>query len=174
MKVQDKYAAQTVKLLEDVHEKHLGYLPFEYSFLENDISAYYESEARWKKMMNWASGLMLLIAGLGIMGLSALLVVQRKQEIGIRKILGATVGQLVQLLSLPLIRLVGLSFLIAAPIAWWLAQKWLSTNYAFHVDLHWSFFVTVGVGTLLLASLTVGREAMVHARANPIDSIQQD
>lgn len=174
VKVQDQYAAQTVKLLEEIHEKHLAYLPFEYSFLENDISAYYESEARWKKMMNWASGLMLLIAALGIMGLSALLVVQRKQEIGIRKILGATVRQLVQLLSLPLIRLVGLAFLLAAPVAWWLGQRWLSTNYAFHVELHWSFFVIVGFGTLLLASLTVGREAMVHARANPIDSIQKD
>lgn len=174
VKVQDQYAAQTVKILEDIHEKHLAYLPFEYSFLENDISAYYESEARWKKMVNWASGLMLLIAALGIMGLSALLVVQRKQEIGIRKILGATVGQLVQLLSLPLIRLVGLAFLIATPVAWWLGQKWLSANYAFHTELHWSFFVIVGMGTLLLASLTVGREAMVHARANPIDSIQKD
>ncbi|MBX2874829.1 MAG: ABC transporter permease [Saprospiraceae bacterium] len=174
VKVQDQYAAQTVKLLEETHEKHLGYLPFEYSFLENDISAYYESEARWKKMINWASGLMLLIAALGIMGLSALLVVQRKQEIGIRKILGATVGQLVQLLSLPLIRLVGIAFLIASPMAWWLGNKWLSTNYAFYVELHWSFFVIVGIGTLLLASLTVGREAMVHARANPIDSLQQD
>lgn len=174
VKTQDQYAPQTVKLLEEIHEKHLGYLPFEYSFLENDISAYYDSEARWKKMMNWASGLMLLIAALGIMGLSALLVVQRKQEIGIRKILGATVGQLIQLLSLPLIRLVGVAFLIAAPVAWWLGQKWLSTNYAFYVELHWSFFVMVGMGTLLLASLTVGREAMVHARANPIDSLQND
>ncbi|NRB48785.1 MAG: ABC transporter permease [Saprospiraceae bacterium] len=174
IKTQDQYAAQTVKVLEEIHEKHLGYLPFEYSFLENDIGAYYESEARWKKMVNWASGLMLLIAALGIMGLSALLVVQRKQEIGIRKVLGATVGQLVQLLSLPLIRLVGLAFVIAAPVAWWLGQKWLSSNYAFYVELHWSFFAIVGMGTLLLASLTVGREAMVHARANPIESLQQD
>ena len=84
IKTQDQYAAQTVKVLEELQEKHLGYLPFEYSFLENDIGAYYVSEARWKKMVNWASGLMLLIAALGIMGLSALLVVQRKQEIGIR------------------------------------------------------------------------------------------
>ena len=174
VKAKDQYAAQAVKTLEEIHEKHLGYLPFEYSFLENDIRAYYDSEERWKKMVNWASGLMLLIAALGIMGLSALLVVQRKQEIGIRKILGATVGQLVQLLSLPLIRLVGLAFLIAAPVAWWLGQKWLSNQYAFYVELHWSFFVWVGMGTLLLASLTVGREAMVHARANPIDSLQQD
>ncbi len=174
VKAQDQYAAQTVKLLEEIHERHLGYLPFEYSFLENDISAYYESEERWKKMINWASGLMLLIAALGIMGLSALLVIQRKQEIGIRKILGATVGQLVQLLSLPLIKLVGLAFLMATPVAWWLGQKWLSSNYAFYVELHWSFFVTVGMGTLLVASLTVCREAMVHARANPIDSLQKD
>lgn len=174
IKAQEGSAAQTVKLLEEVHEKHLGYLPFQYSFLENDIDAFYESEARWKKMVNWASALMLLIAALGIMGLSALLVVQRKQEIGIRKILGATVAQLIQLLSFPLIKLVGLAFVLATPIAWWLGQKWLSANYAFHVELHWSFFALVGLGTLLIASFTVGREAMVYARSNPIDSLQQD
>lgn len=174
VKTEDRYAAQTVKLLEELHAKHLPYLPFEYSFLENDIKAYYASEARWKKVVNLASALMLFIAALGIMGLSALSVLQRKREIGIRKILGATVTELVTLLSLPLIRLVGIAFLLATPIAWWIGQKWLTANYAFHIDIQWWMFALVGFSTLLLAFFTVSREAVLRARANPVQSIQQE
>ncbi len=174
VKTSDEHAAQTIKILEDIHEEHLAYLPFEYSFLESDLDVYYQAEARWKKVVNLASVLMLLIAALGIMGLSALSVVQRRREIGIRKVLGATVKELVALLSLPLIRLVGIAFLIATPIAWWAGQKWLASNYAFHIEIQWWMFALVGLSTLLLAFVTVGKEAVVRARANPVQSLQQE
>lgn len=174
VKTSDEHAAQTIKILEDIHEEHLAYLPFEYSFLESDLDVYYQAEARWKKVVNLASVLMLLIAALGIMGLSALSVVQRRREIGIRKVLGATVKELVTLLSLPLIRLVGIAFLMATPIAWWAGQKWLASNYAFHIEIQWWMFALVGLSTLLLAFVTVGKEAVVRARANPVQSLQQE
>ncbi|MEZ5039448.1 MAG: ABC transporter permease [Saprospiraceae bacterium] len=173
VKTSESHAAETVKLLENIHAKHLAYLPFEYSFLESDLSNYYKSEARWQKMVNLASALMLFIAGLGIMGLSALSVIQRTREIGIRKILGATVQELVTLLSVPLLRLVGLAFLIATPLAWYLGNQWLST-YAFHIEIQWWMFVWVGIGTFVMAFLTVGIEAFGRARANPVQSIRQE
>ena len=120
-----------------------------------------------------AAALAIFISCLGLFALATLSIEQRVKEIGIRKVLGAGTLTITRLLSKDFIRLVGIAFLIACPIAWWLSNKWLQ-DFAYRIDLHWTLFLAVGALTLIVSLLTVGIRATRAAMSNPSASLRSE
>jgi ABC-type antimicrobial peptide transport system permease subunit len=108
-----------------------------------------------------------------LFGLAVLTAFQRTKEIGIRKVLGASAGGIVALLSKQYLRMVILAFVIATPLAWWGASKWLQ-NFAYKIELHWWFFALAGLSGVVVAFLTVGFHALKAANANPVKSLRTE
>lgn len=145
--------------------------PFAYEFLDDSYAAMYKSEQTTGKLADLFALIALFISALGLLGLATFSAEQRTKEIGIRKVLGASVTNLVALLSKDFLLLVLVALVIAVPIAYYFIQGWLQ-NFAYHIDLQWSVFaITMGIA-LLISFLTVGFQAFKAAIANPVDSIK--
>lgn len=147
--------------------------PFEYHFLNDQLSLFYVEDARRQTILVWAAIATVFIAGLGLFGLATYSAEQRVKEIGVRKVLGATVLNLTSLLSKDFLKLVLIANGIAFPIAWWAVQKWFQ-EYAYHVDVHWWVFVLAGVLALLIALFTVSFQSIKAAIANPVKSLKME
>lgn len=146
---------------------------FSYQFFDESISKLYENEQHVSRLLNWAAGIAILISCLGLLGLVIYTTNQRIKEIGIRKVLGATVVQIVQLLSYDFLKLVCFAFLIAVPLAWWAANSWLE-NFAYRTDLSWWIFMFGGLGTLVIAILVLSIKTYQAANANPTQSLKTE
>jgi len=147
--------------------------PFEYTFFDRNIAGFYEKEARLSKLLSWAAGVAILISCLGLLGLVIFTANQRTREIGIRKVLGASVAQIIALLSKEFVRLVVLAFLIAVPIAWYGTHQWLQT-FAYHAGLSWWLFAVGGVSMLVIALLILSIRAGRAALVNPVNSLRTE
>ncbi|MEM6843868.1 MAG: ABC transporter permease [Bacteroidota bacterium] len=147
--------------------------PFHYFFLDDRFNQQYQADQRFRLLFNLFSGLVIFIACMGLFGLSAYSAVQKTKEIGVRKVLGASVQSIVALLSKDFIRLVIISGVIALPLAYWLIQRWLE-NYAFRVDISWWMFLLPLVTVLFIALLTISFQTIKAAIANPADSLRYE
>ena len=148
-------------------------LPFKYSFLDEDLDRFYQSEARFGRIIGWAGGLSVFLACLGLLGLAALSTVNRTKEIGVRKVLGASVSSVVGLLSKEFVILVILSLVIASPLAYFFMEKWLQ-DFAYRIDIQWTVFVLAGVVAVGVAFLTVSFQSIKAALANPVKSLRSE
>jgi putative ABC transport system permease protein len=146
---------------------------FEYSFFDETIAAFYDKEQKTAQIMNTAMFIAIFISCLGLFGVTTFMAAQRTREIGIRKVLGASVVGIVKLLSMDFVRLVGLSILIASPIAWYCTHRWLA-DFAYHVPVHAWIFVLAGLAAMGIALVTVGSRAIGAARANPVKSLRSE
>jgi predicted permease len=146
---------------------------FSYQFVDQKIAALYENEQRTASLLTWATGLAILISCMGLLGLVIFTTNSRTKEIGVRKVLGASVSQITSSLSTDFIRLVLLAFIIAAPIAWWATYKWLQ-NYAYKTNMSWWVFAISGFSMLLLALITLSIETIKAAKANPVKSLRTE
>ena len=147
--------------------------PFNYYFLDDRLKQQYEGEVKLSNFMGAATGLAILIACLGLFGLVAFSSAQRTKEIGIRKVLGATIGQIVSLISSDFLKLVCLAIILAIPIAHVAMSQWLN-NFAYHIPLSWLIFVGSGLLGLFIAVLTVMSQSLRAAKADPADSIRYE
>jgi ABC-type antimicrobial peptide transport system permease subunit len=147
--------------------------PFKYTFLDKSIAQFYESEGRLSRLLTWAAGVAILISCLGLLGLVIFTANQRTKEIGIRKVLGASVAQIIALLSKDFVRLVALAFLIAVPIAWYGANQWLQ-SFAYHTGLQWWLFIIAGAAMLVSTLLILGIRAGKAALSNPVNSLRTE
>lgn len=147
--------------------------PFEYEFLDSAYAAMYKSEQTSGSLADLFALIALIISALGLLGLATFSAEQRTKEIGIRKVLGASVSNLVALLSKDFLVLVMIALLIALPISYYFIQEWLQ-NFAYHVELQWTIFATAIGVSLLITILTVGLQAFRAAIVNPVKSIQAD
>lgn len=150
-----------------------GGLPFEYTFLEDDLNLLYRKEQRMLAFVGVFGGLTLSIACLGLLGLTAFTVERRTKEIGIRKVLGATVANIIALLSKDFLKLVLIAIFIASPLAYWLAGKWLQ-DFAYRVELGVGVFAISASMALLIALGTVTAQSWRAARANPVHSLRSE
>ncbi|MBI2506007.1 MAG: ABC transporter permease, partial [Candidatus Latescibacteria bacterium] len=146
---------------------------FQYSFLDEDLARFYQEENRWGKIVSCSALLAIFIACLGAFGLTSLVVVQRTKEIGIRKVLGASVPSIVSLLGKEFTYLVLAANLIAWPIAWYAMHQWLE-SFAYRIDLGPGVFVLGGALVLIVAWLTVSYQASRAARSNPVDALRYE
>ena len=147
--------------------------PFKYSFLDEDLARFYRAEERFSKIVAWAGGISIFLACLGLMGLAALAAVNRTKEIGIRRVLGASIAGIIGLLSKDFIKLVLLALLIATPIAWYFLNSWLQ-NFAYRIDMQWWMFVLAGIVATLVAFLPLGFQSIKAAMANPSESLRSE
>ncbi|MEM1134563.1 MAG: ABC transporter permease [Bacteroidota bacterium] len=145
--------------------------PFKFEFMEAEIEQAYKSEERFFEVFSVFAGLAILIACLGIFGLATFTAVQKKKEIGIRKVLGASVTRVALLLSNEFTKLVLLANILAWPVAWWLMHTWLQ-SFAYHVEINISIFIVGTLLSLAVALLTVSFQAVKAALANPVNSLQ--
>ena len=147
--------------------------PLKYNFVQEDLDRFYDAETRLGRIVGWAGGISIFLACLGLLGLAALATVNRTKEIGIRKLLGASVATIVGLISREFVRLVGLAFLIAAPIVWYCMSKWLQGFY-YRIVLQWWIFVVAGIVTAGVAWLVVAVLAAKAGKANPVKSLRTE
>lgn len=148
-------------------------IPMRYSFLDEDVNNYYRSEQRWSGIVGWAGGISIFLACLGLLGLAALAAINRIKEIGIRKVLGATVPNIITLLSKDFLWLIIISFLIASPVSWYLMNRWLQ-DYANRINISWTVFLFAGVFAILIALITISFQAIKAAIANPVKSLRTE
>jgi putative ABC transport system permease protein len=146
---------------------------FELGFLDQDIAKYYTAEQNISHLLIWATGLTIFISALGLLGLVIYITNQRTKEIGIRKVIGATVTQLVYLLTKDFLTLVAYAFIIAIPVAWWGTNKWLD-NFAYKTTLSWWVFLASGVTMLLMALIILSIRTIKAATENPVKSLRMD
>jgi ABC-type antimicrobial peptide transport system permease subunit len=164
---------ETISGLTDFYKKiNPGYV-FDYSFIDNQYQALYQSEQRVSMLSRLFAGLAMLISCLGLFGLAAFNAEIRKKEIGIRKVLGASVNNIMLLLSKDFIRLVVLAILIAFPLSWWAMTKWLS-GFAYHIPIDPAVFVVAGITILLVALVTLSYQSIRTALMNPVKSLRTE
>ncbi|MEP6748280.1 MAG: ABC transporter permease [Bacteroidota bacterium] len=165
--------AQTIQQLKAVYGKYDSAQPFEYYFMDEAFDNMYKAEDRLAKIFSVFTAFTLLIACLGLFGLSAFMAVQRTKEIGIRKVLGASVSQVTALLSKDFLKLVVLAIVIASPIAWWAMNKWLDM-FAYKTVIHWWVFILAGAIAVLIALATISFQSIKTAIANPVKSLRTE
>ena len=153
--------------------KHLPAYPFEYTFVDDAFNARFKDEQLVGELSRIFAILAILISCLGLFGLAAYTAEQRKKEIGVRKVLGASVSGIVKLLSKDFLKLVAISILIAIPIAWYFMQDWLQ-DYAYRIEISWWVFVIAGIVAIMIAMVTVSFQAIKAAIANPADSLKTE
>ena len=147
--------------------------PFEYFFLDEYFDKQYANDRKFEKLFLTFAVLAIIIGCLGLFGLSAYTASQRVKEIGIRKVLGASVPDITKMLSKDFLRLIIIAILIASPIAWWIMDKWLQ-DFAYRVDISWWIFLAAGALALIIAMLTVSFQAIKAAIANPVKSLRTE
>jgi putative ABC transport system permease protein len=147
--------------------------PFEYHFLDDQLALFYVEDERRQTLLIWAALATIFIACLGLFGLATYSAEQRVKEIGVRKVLGATVINLASLLSKDFLKLVLIANGIAFPIAWWATNKWL-LEYAYHINVEWWVFGLAGASAIVIALITISYQAIRAAVANPVKSLRTE
>jgi hypothetical protein len=147
--------------------------PFTWQFSDSEFSKLYKSEAIVSRLSNYFAFLAIFISCLGLFGLATFTATQRTKEIGVRKVLGASVPQIVVMLSGSFVKLIVIAMFIAFPVAWYFMNKWLD-NFAYKVHLGWIIFMIAGSAAIVIALLTVSYQAVKAAVANPVKSLRTE
>lgn len=173
VKISSENIQQTLSSIEDKWQSIIPDAPFDYYFLDEVFNEQYETEERFGNLFLNFAALAILISCLGLLGLAAYSTLQRRREIGIRKVLGSSVSEIVNLLSMEFIKLVGIAFLIAAPIAWFFMHYWLE-DFAYRITIQWWMFALAGLSALFITLLTVSFHAIKAAVINPVKSLRTE
>ncbi|MDB5119925.1 MAG: hypothetical protein JWN56_1143 [Sphingobacteriales bacterium] len=164
---------KSISVLKDAWKELLPNNPLEYKFLDDSFNENYREDQRASFLILVFAIIAILISSLGLFGLSAFTAEQRKKEIGIRKVLGATVANITGLLSKDFVKLVGISIIIATPLAFWAMNKWIQ-NFAYRIEIVWWMFAAAGLLALLIALLTTSFQAVKAALSNPVKSLRTE
>ena len=162
-----------IKQLEGAYKTVYPEEDFTYQFFDESIANFYTQEKNISRLLLWATGLAIFISSLGLLGLVIYITNQRTKEIGVRKVIGASVAQIIVLLSTDFMKLIGVAILIAMPIAWWGSQQWLQ-NFAYHAELSWWIFAAGAAALLLVALAVLCIRAYKAATANPVNSLRSE
>ena len=172
MKISPENVNETIAYVEKT-VKPLTTYPFHYEFMEDSFNQMYKEDVRVGKTFGFFTGLSLLIAALGLFGLAAFVSGQRTREIGIRKVLGASVNSILLLISADFVKLMVLSFAISIPFAWVAANRWLE-SFAYRIELSWWMFAAAGLLTVLVANAAIGYQSVRASLTDPVQSLKSN
>jgi putative ABC transport system permease protein len=173
VKVSTAHVQQTIANIQKTWDRYFPEDPFNYFFLDESFNEQYKADTRFGSVFGLFAFLAILIACFGLLGLSAYNVLQRSKEIGVRKVLGASVRQLIFLLSREFLYLVLISLVIAIPLTWWVMHNWLQ-DFAYRISIEWWVFALAGMLAILIALATVGFQALKAALTNPVKSLRTE
>jgi putative ABC transport system permease protein len=173
VRIQQSKSGEVINAIENKMAEIYPGQPFNYSFLQSELNQEYASEKTLLKLINIFSVLAILIAGMGLVGLSIFMTEKRTKEIGIRKVNGASVGEIMQMLNLVFIRWVVIAFIIATPVSWFVAENWLQ-SFAYKTQLSWWIFILSGIITLCIVLITVSWQTFKVARRNPVEALRYE
>jgi putative ABC transport system permease protein len=159
--------------IQEIWRSYVPMRPFNYSFLDDEYEATYRTEQKSGALMSLFCGLAILVTCLGLLGLMTFIVTQRTKEIGIRKVLGASVMNITTMLSKDFLKLVIIAIVIASPVAWYFMNHWLQ-DFAYRINIGWYVFLITGIAALLIAFITIGFQSIKAAMANPVESLRTE
>jgi ABC-type antimicrobial peptide transport system permease subunit len=166
-------AGEALPKIEAVFKKIIPTAPFDYQFADDEYAKKFAAEERIGKLATFFATLAIFISCLGLFGLASFMAEQRTKEIGVRKVLGASIMDLWLLLSKDFVRLVLISFIVAVPIAWYAMNTWLE-NFAYRIAISWWIFALTGVGAMFIALFTVSWQSVKAALVNPVKSLRNE
>lgn len=164
---------EVLAYLESTWKKVARDVPFHYTFLDDKFDAFYASEKRWSRIIGWAGNISIFLACMGLFGLTSLAVVNRTKEIGIRKVLGASLVSIVSLLSNTFAKLILVAIALAIPLAWFAMTSWLQT-FAYRIELSWWLFGGTAAIVVVIALVTVSIQALRAAWVNPVEALRDE
>lgn len=173
VRVDTRNLQQVMAKLESIYKNYFPANPFEHFFEDENFNKQYATEQQYGMIFSTASIWAILIACLGLFGLTTFTIEAKTKEIGIRKVLGASVASMVRLLSIDFIKLVFIACILATPVAWWAISSWLE-GFAYRIKIEWWLFIVVGVFTAGIALLTIGIQTIRAAMSNPVKSLRAD
>lgn len=173
VKIDTKNVPNTIASIEQEWNRLLPQQPFDYYFMDDFFDRQYRSEQRFGTLFLNFAILAIFISCLGLLGLASYSMLQRRREIGIRKIVGASVSGIVNLLSVEFLKLILIAFLIASPLAWLLMNQWLQ-DFAYRINISWWIFAVAGITAILIALFTISFQAIKAAIANPVKSLRTE
>jgi putative ABC transport system permease protein len=173
VRVQPENMQASLEFLKTQWQRLAPEWPFEYQMVDKQFADLYRSEQIFGKLFGLFTSLSILIACLGLFGLATFMAKQRTKEIGVRKVLGASVASIVALLSKDFLRLVLIAIVIASPIAWYAMNRWLN-GFAYKIDIEWWMFAGAGLLAVGIALLTVSFQSVKAALTNPVKSLRSE
>ena len=173
VKIDGSRIPETIAEMKAVWDKHVSGYPFSYTFLEQHMSNLYRTEEQMSAVVTIMASLAILISCMGLFGLAMITTERKIKEIGIRKALGATEAQITMLISSQFARLIGISFIVIAPVVYYLLHEWLMT-FAFRISINPLIFIFGGLAAFLVAMLTIGYHTIRSARANPVKALRYE
>lgn len=173
IKIKAENANQTISSIEESWKKVNPGSTFEYDFLDEQFANLYRNEQAFTSMFTHFTVLAIVIAGLGLFALSAFTAEQRKKEIGIRKVLGASNGTILLKLSSEFVQLVGIAFILASAMAYFVMEKWLA-DFQYSIKISAGVFLIAGIASLSIAMFTISFQALKAALRNPVDSLRSE
>ncbi|MEL7006039.1 MAG: FtsX-like permease family protein, partial [Bacteroidota bacterium] len=172
LKLKPENLPETISLIEKTVNEYSSY-PFEYQFMDAEFDRMYKSDIKLGKIFGFFTVLSIIVASLGLFGLAAFTAKQRTKEIGIRKVLGASVKAIVALIAKDFVKMVVIGFLLALPLAWYINDLWLQ-DYAYRIELQWWIFGVAGIIAIVLSIFTISSQSLKASMANPVDSLRNE
>ncbi len=173
IRIRPENTQQSLALISDTWKLLVPEIPFSYSFLDDELNKIYQNDQRWTTIINYSSFFAILIACMGLFGLVTLTVSSREKEVGIRKVLGATITQITSLFAKDFVKLVALGVFIATPIAWYFMNQWL-TNFAYHISIGPVHFIIAAVLVLTISLITISVQTIRAGSTNPAETLMND
>jgi putative ABC transport system permease protein len=173
IKIAGNNLPSTIKAIQSKWDQIIPNRPFDYTFLDESFDKQYRAEDRFGNLFFYFAILAIFISCLGLLGLASYSTIQRTKEIGVRKVLGASVPDIINLLSKEFLKLVLVAFIIASPVAWLFMNKWLR-DFAYRTSLAWWMFLFAGIAAIIIAFVTISFQAIKAAVANPVKSLRTE
>ena len=164
---------QTIAAIQHLYEKYNPGFPFTFNFLDEAWQKQYDAETKASALSGYFAGLAIIISCLGLFGLSAFTAQKRRKEIGVRKVIGASIMNITTMLSKDFLRLIFISLVIAFPVSWWLMSNWLQ-SFAYRIHITPYVFVTAGIAVIVITVITISFQSIKAALANPVKSLRTE
>jgi ABC-type antimicrobial peptide transport system permease subunit len=173
IKLETKNISSTLQAVKKIWDETFPNFVYEYRFLDDKIESFYKQEGQLAQLYKIFAAIAIFLSCLGLYGLASFMAVQRIKEVGIRKVLGATAGNIVYMFSKEFIILIAIAFAIATPLAWYYMRQWLQ-DYAYRINISWWILAAGGLATMIIALATISFQAIRAAMANPVKSLRTE